>query len=65
LVAETPTATQATVSMPRPITVAREVDLLGRPVAGLDVASDGHVVVPLRPWEIRTIRVSLAPLRPG
>jgi mannosylglycerate hydrolase len=61
LVAETSTPTQATVSAPRRIVAAREVDLLGRPLADLEVAHDGRLVVSFAPWEIRTLRLRLGP----
>ncbi len=62
LVAETPSATAATITAARPIVVAREVDLLGRPAEGLDVGRDGRLRVPLGAWQIRTIRLRLAPV---
>jgi alpha-mannosidase len=64
LVAETTTPTQATVSAPRPIVAAREVDLLGRPLADLEVADGGRLVVRLASWEIRTVRVRLGDADP-
>ena len=62
IVAETGGATRAVVTAPRPIRHARDVDLLGRGGADLKPAADGTLVVPLRPWQIRTIRVALAPI---
>jgi alpha-mannosidase len=43
-----------------PFTGAREVDLLGRPVAELAVASPGTLELAIAPWEIRTIRLAAA-----
>ncbi|HUR15957.1 MAG TPA: glycoside hydrolase family 38 C-terminal domain-containing protein [Candidatus Limnocylindrales bacterium] len=54
VVAESPTATEATIG--DGLTAAREVDLLGRIVAGLAIA-DGSLRVPLEPWQIRTIQL--------
>jgi len=62
IVAEAGGATRAVVTAPRPIRHARDVDLLGRGGADLKPAADGTLVVPLRPWQIRTIRVALAPI---
>jgi hypothetical protein len=58
LVAETPRATQAAVSLPGGIAAAREVDLLGRPGSPIPVPDDGTLDLALGAWEIRTIRVS-------
>jgi alpha-mannosidase len=58
LVAETPRATQAAVSLPGGIAAAREVDLLGRPGSPIPVPDDGTLDLALGAWEIRTIRVT-------
>jgi alpha-mannosidase len=60
LVAETPRATRATVSVSGGIDAARAVDLLGRPEAPIAVAEDGRLDVALGAWEIRTIRLTRA-----
>ncbi|MBA2718118.1 MAG: alpha-mannosidase [Chloroflexi bacterium] len=60
LVGETDVATTATVSG-RPISAARNVDLLGRLGSELTIDPDGALRVGLRPWEIRTIRVTDRP----
>jgi hypothetical protein len=57
LVAETPRATQATVSLPGGIGAARDVDLLGRSRAQIAVPDDGRLAIVLSAWEIRTIRI--------
>jgi alpha-mannosidase len=57
LVAETPRATQATVSLPGGIGAARDVDLLGRSGAQIAVPDDGRLAIVLSAWEIRTIRI--------
>lgn len=54
LVAETPSATSATIS--GGISAARRCDLLGRPGADLEV-SDGSLELDLRPWEIATVQL--------
>ena len=59
LVAETAAATTAVIGG-RPISAARDVDLLGRAGDDLAIASDGTVRITLRAWEIRTIRLRLA-----
>jgi len=61
LVAERPDATTATIHLPGGIAAARDVDLLGRVGAPLEVAADGSLSVPLRAWEIRTIRLDPSP----
>jgi hypothetical protein len=38
---------------------ARDVDLLGRTGADLTLEPDGALRLPLRAWEIRTVRVTL------
>jgi alpha-mannosidase len=58
LVAETPRATRATVSLPGGIGRAREVDLLGRSGAPIPVPDDGRLDIALGAWEIRTIRLT-------
>jgi alpha-mannosidase len=57
LVAETREATTATIELPAPITRARDVDLLGRPLGEIPVGPDGGLRVAMAPWEIRTVRV--------
>jgi hypothetical protein len=44
---------------PVPIARAREVDLLGRTGADLAPEPDGTLIVALRPWEIRSLRIEL------
>jgi 2-O-(6-phospho-alpha-D-mannosyl)-D-glycerate hydrolase len=61
LVARTASATTATVSG-RPISAARDVDLLGRPGSDLPVDADGSLRLALGPWEIRTVRIRTAAL---
>ncbi|HEY7132114.1 MAG TPA: hypothetical protein VH440_07665 [Candidatus Limnocylindrales bacterium] len=58
LVAETPEPTEATIGIPSGISSARDVDLLGRPGSERAVEPDGRLRVPLKAWEIRTIRVA-------
>jgi hypothetical protein len=36
------------------------VDLLGREGAAIAAQADGTVIVPLGPWEIRTLRLAVA-----
>jgi alpha-mannosidase len=60
-VAETSRSTTAVLAAPSRIAAARDVDLLGRPGVSLAVRADGTLSVPLRPWQIRTVRLSLAP----
>ncbi|MFD5073412.1 glycosyl hydrolase-related protein [Streptomyces sp. NPDC058371] len=55
LVAQSPDASTAVVH--GPFTSARRVDLLGRPGASVPV-EDSTLRLPLRPWEIATVRVS-------
>jgi len=64
VVAETREATRAVVAGPRPIRRARDVDLLGRNGVDVEPEADGALVVPLRPWEIRTIRIAFDPNAP-
>jgi mannosylglycerate hydrolase len=59
LVAESPTPTAATLTAPGGIAAARDVDLLGRTIAALTPEPDGALQLPLRAWEIRTLRVTL------
>ncbi len=54
VVAQTPEPTTAVLH--GPFRAASSVDLLGRPGAVLD-AADGRVALPLRPWEIATVRL--------
>jgi mannosylglycerate hydrolase len=54
VVAQSPVPTEAVVQ--GSFAAATTVDLLGRPGAPLSV-TDGRVVLPLRPWEIATIRL--------
>ena len=61
LVAERPDPTTATIQLPGGIAAARDVDLLGRVGEPLEVAADGSLNVPLRAWEIRTIRLDPRP----
>ena len=61
LVAERPDATAATIHLPGGIAAARDVDLLGRVGATLAVPADGSLAVPLRAWEIRTLRIEPRP----
>ncbi|MEO5939332.1 MAG: hypothetical protein ABIZ72_00420, partial [Candidatus Limnocylindrales bacterium] len=58
LVAETSTATMATISGPG-IAAARDVDLLGRPGPDRALDPDGALRLALDAWEIRTIRLRL------
>ena len=60
LVAETSDATEATVAAPGRIERARDVDLLGRDGQPVPLSGDGTLTIPLGPWEIRTIRLSVA-----
>ena len=60
IVAETAEPTTASLRFPTPIAAARDVDLLGRRRGDIAVAPDGSVAVPLSPWEIRTVRLTLA-----
>jgi alpha-mannosidase len=60
LVAETSDATEATVAAPGRIERVRDVDLLGRDGQAVPLSADGTLTVPLGPWEIRTIRLSVA-----
>ncbi|HEY8439807.1 MAG TPA: hypothetical protein VIK65_14440 [Candidatus Limnocylindrales bacterium] len=60
-VAETSRSTTAVLAAPSRIAAARDVDLLGRPGVSLAVRADGTLSVPLTPWQIRTVRLSLAP----
>ena len=55
IVAERPHATTATIAAG--ISAARNVDFLGRPGDKVEVLPDGSVLVPLDPWEIRTIQI--------
>ena len=59
LVAESPTPTVATLAAPGGFAAAREVDLLGRTGAALTLEPDAALRLPLRAWEIRTVRVTL------
>jgi mannosylglycerate hydrolase len=56
LVAETASATRATISG-RPFASASDVDLVGRPGAAIPVAPDGTLELDFRAWEIRTLRL--------
>ncbi|HET7029911.1 MAG TPA: hypothetical protein VFI34_05335, partial [Candidatus Limnocylindrales bacterium] len=55
VVAQTAQPTTARIAG-RPIGDAHDVDLLGRRLGDLPVDPDGALSIPLRPWEIRTIR---------
>jgi mannosylglycerate hydrolase len=57
LVAEHPVPTSAVLSGARPVSEAREVDLLGRIGAELPIEPDGSIRLALRAWQIRTIQV--------
>jgi len=59
LVAESPAPTAATLTAPVGFARARDVDLLGRTGADLTLEPDGALRLPLRAWEIRTVRVTL------
>ena len=56
VVALTDTPTEARIGG-RPFAAARDVDLLGRPGRELSIDPDGSLSLPLRAWEIRTVRL--------
>jgi len=60
IVAETADRTEAVIAARGPIAAARDVDLLGREGSAIVTQADGTVIVPLGPWEIRTIRLAVA-----
>lgn len=59
LVAESPAARTAVVELPAGIAAARRCDLLGRPLADLQLL-DGRLHLPLGPWEIATVALQPA-----
>ena len=61
IVAESADPTEALLSAATPIIGAREVDLLGRPGEALPIGPDGVLTLPLAAWQIRTVRLSVAP----
>ncbi len=60
LVAETPEATIATARLPGGIASVHDVDLLGRVGGSIAPEPDGSLRIPLRAWEIRTVRLAPA-----
>lgn len=56
IVAEHPEAEEAIVR--GTFRAAREVDLLGEPTGGSITVDDGMLRLPIRPWEIRTLRLA-------